>query len=229
MKKEINMYCDESCHLQHDNNKIMVIGSIWMEKEKRKEVCERIRSIKLLNNIKKDYELKWSKASSLKERAYIDLINMFFDDDDLHFRCVIVKNKDKLNFDNYIGDYDDWYYKIYYIMIHQILSSQFIYNVYLDIKDTTSSDKLKNLKRIIENKTENKPIKNIQVVRSEEIEIMQLTDVLIGAMSYYARGLQSSQTKRKLVSLIQKRSGHNLKNTSMLRDDKFNVFYWEAK
>ena len=114
-------------------------------------------------------------------------------------------------------------------MIHQILSSQFIYNVYLDIKDTTSSDKLKNLKRIIENKTKNKPIKNIQVVRSEEIEIMQLTDVLIGAMSYYARDLQSSQTKRKLVSLIQKRSGNNLKNTSMLRDDKFNVFYWEAK
>ena len=229
MHNEINMYCDESCHLENDRNKIMVIGAVWLDKAKRKEICKRIRSIKEANGIKQDYELKWSKISKCKKRAYMELINMFFDDDDLHFRCVIVKNKNALNFDNYQGDYDDWYYKIYFLMINQILSSSNYYNVYLDIKDTNSSVKLKTLKKVIEFATKRTPINNMQVIRSEEVEIMQLTDILIGAMSYFSRNLHNSKTKLEIINLIKERSNNDLIHNSLLRDDKFNIFYWEAK
>ena len=41
-----NFYCDESCHLPNDGNKIMVLGGIWCPKEKTREINDRIRDIK---------------------------------------------------------------------------------------------------------------------------------------------------------------------------------------
>lgn len=226
----INIYCDESCHLEHDRNNIMVIGGVWIEKEKRQEICERIKKIKELNSIPRNYELKWSNISKLKRRAYIDLLNMFFDDDDLHFRGIIVQNKNELDFSKFDGDYDTWYYKIYYLMISQILSRDNCYNIYLDIKDTKSSEKLHTLKNVIENNTGNiEIINNMQVIRSEEVEIMQLTDILIGALSYRSRDLSSSSTKNELLDLIIERSKFTFNKSSLLRDDKFNVFYWRPQ
>lgn len=229
--EEINIYCDESCHLEHDQSNVMSIGGVWLKKDKRKEVCERIKEIKRLNDIPIDYELKWSNISKMKKRVYFDLINMFFDDDDLHFRSVIVTDKSKLNFDLFTGDYDDWYYKIYYLMISQILSPDNKYNVYLDIKDTNSSKKLKVLKSAISHKTKNDYIINrIQVIRSEEVEIMQLTDILIGSLTYFNRNFtDGSKTKREIIELIRGHSGSTLEYSSLLRDDKFNIFYWEAR
>jgi len=28
-----NVYCDESCHLENDNQKIMVLGAVWSPEE----------------------------------------------------------------------------------------------------------------------------------------------------------------------------------------------------
>lgn len=231
--EEINIYCDESCHLEHDNSNVMVIGGVWLPKDKRIDICKRIKEIKIANNISLDYELKWSKVSRLKSRAYIDLINLFFDNEDLHFRGVVVKDKDKLDFDFYDGNYEIWYYKIYYTMISTLLSSDKKFNIYMDIKDNNQSKKIKTLKACISAKSNhltNTIINNVQTVRSEEIEIMQLTDVLIGALSYYHRNLNSSETKSRLLQLISnKREVRSMEYTSLLRDDKFNILIWRPK
>ena len=42
---EYNFYCDESCHLEHDNSNVMVLGGVWCPKEKRREINERIKNI----------------------------------------------------------------------------------------------------------------------------------------------------------------------------------------
>lgn len=39
-------------------------------------------------------------------------------------------------------------------------------------------------------------IKKVQQVRSHEVEILQLTDLLIGATAYSNRGLENSKPKR---------------------------------
>ena len=36
MSREFNIYCDESCHLENDQQKAMVLGLIWCDKTKRK-------------------------------------------------------------------------------------------------------------------------------------------------------------------------------------------------
>ena len=34
MAEIFNVYCDESCHLEHDRQKVMVLGAIWCPLEK---------------------------------------------------------------------------------------------------------------------------------------------------------------------------------------------------
>ena len=46
MAQVINVYCDESCHLQNDDQKVMVLGAIWCPLDKTREISTRIREIK---------------------------------------------------------------------------------------------------------------------------------------------------------------------------------------
>ena len=103
-----NIYCDESCHLEHDGINVMVLGSIWCPQSKLKEINHRIQEIKARNGIKKEAELKWTKLSPSQQDAYLDLINYFFDDDDLHFRAVVIPDKSKLDHKRFNQTHDDY-------------------------------------------------------------------------------------------------------------------------
>jgi hypothetical protein len=38
MSQVFNIYCDESCHLEHDQQKAMVLGAVWCPLEKIKKI-----------------------------------------------------------------------------------------------------------------------------------------------------------------------------------------------
>lgn len=61
-----NFYCDESCHLPNDGNKIMVLGGIWCDKNNVRKINGAIREIKRKYEI--THEMKWVKLSSSKKR-----------------------------------------------------------------------------------------------------------------------------------------------------------------
>lgn len=84
MTQIYNVYCDESCHLEHDHLKVMVLGAVWCPLEKVHEISVRIREIKQKHGMKPGFEAKWTKISPAKKELYLDLIDYFFDDDDLH-------------------------------------------------------------------------------------------------------------------------------------------------
>lgn len=46
MNKIYNVYCDESCHLQHDGINDMVLGAVWCDQTKIKQVNRDIRDMK---------------------------------------------------------------------------------------------------------------------------------------------------------------------------------------
>ena len=46
MTRVFNVCCDESCHLEHDRQKVMVLGAICCTLEKAKEIAQSIRVIK---------------------------------------------------------------------------------------------------------------------------------------------------------------------------------------
>ena len=62
---EYNVYCDESCHLPHDNSDLMVIGGISCPKEKVDYINKAIRDIKK-HGVFKFAEIKWTKVSKSK-------------------------------------------------------------------------------------------------------------------------------------------------------------------
>ena len=73
-----NIYCDESCHLENDNQKSMVLGGIWCPSNKIKSITMDINSIKQKHGLSKYSELKWTKISPSKLNMYEDIINYFF-------------------------------------------------------------------------------------------------------------------------------------------------------
>lgn len=231
MSQIFNVYCDESCHLENDRQKVMVLGAVWCPLEKTHEISERIRELKTKHGLNPFFEIKWTKVSPAKVGFYLDLLDYFFDESSLHFRALIVPNKTKLRHFEFNQDHDTWYYKMYFDMLKVILNPNARYRIYIDIKDTKSKNKTAKLHDVLCNNFydfSRKIIERIQTVRSHEIEILQLADLLIGVISYANRNLSSNQGKSQLVERMRKRSGYSLTKTTLLREDKVNLFRWKA-
>jgi len=228
---EYNIYCDESCHLENDSQTAMVLGAVWCPNDKVREITKRIREIKNEHGIRKYFEIKWTKVSKAKERFYLDIVNYFFDNNDLHFRGVIIPDKSTLAHDKFKQTHDEWYYKMYFTLLQVIIDPSANYNIYLDIKDTQGGKKVQKLKEALSNNIfdfDSKIINKIQIVRSEEVQLVQLTDLLIGALSYLYRDLSSSEAKVKLIDKIKIGSGYALTKTTLLREGKFNILVWNS-
>ena len=235
MSNSINIYCDESCHLENDGINVMGLGGLWCSKDKVNEINQRIKDIKIRNGVHPDSEVKWTKVSPSKKQLYVDLINYFFDDDDLHFRGLIVPNKSELNHEQFNQTHEDFYYKMYFEMLKTIFLPKSKYYVYLDIKDTNSSKRIKKLEEVCCNNIydfSHSIIKHIQPIRSHEVQAMQLVDILLGALVFANRAFDPTETrsnaKKELVELIKKKSEYSLTKTTLLREEKFNIFMWEA-
>lgn len=74
---DYNIYCDESCHLENDKEKYMILGGIICEKVNRRKIRNVIQRIKNMNNIKPAAEIKWNKVSTSKIEYYKQLVNFF--------------------------------------------------------------------------------------------------------------------------------------------------------
>ncbi len=233
MSEIFNIYCDESCHLEHDGQSAMVLGALWCPLDKTREIAVRIREIKRKHAVAPAFEVKWTKVSPGKKQLYLDLLDYFFDDDDLHFTGLVVPDKTKLNHAAFPGqDHDAWYYKMYFDMLKVILSPKGRYRIYLDIKDTRGAEKVKKLHDVLCNNLydfSREIVERVQLVHSHEIEQLQLADLLIGAVSYMNRGLHSNAGKQALVDRMRQRSGYSLTKTTLLREDKVNLFRWQAQ
>ena len=58
-------------------------------------------------------------------------------------------------------------------------------------------------------------IDGIQNVRSHEVEIIQLVDLLIGAIAYCNRNLKTSDAKIRLIDRIKDLSGYDLTSSTL--------------
>ncbi len=232
MPPTINIYCDESCHLENDQQKVMVLGAVWCPYDKKDEIFERIREIKVKHELKKDFEIKWTKVSESKVEFYLELVDYFFDDDDLHFRALVVPDKTILKHKELEQDHDTWYYKMYFSMLKVLIDPHTKNRIFIDIKDTRSSEKIKKLHKVLCNEKydfNREIIEIVQTVRSHEIELLQITDLLIGAVSYINRGLKTNTGKLKVIERIKKRSNYSLTLTTYLKENKFNILIWQPR
>jgi hypothetical protein len=240
MKETINIYCDESCHLQNDKQSNMALGAVYCPAAKKDEIFLRISEIKrkhkLLPKYIKDekqnrpiYEIKWNKVSKNQLPFYKEIIDFFFDDDDLSFRVLVVPDKEKLDYEALGHTHDTFYYKMYFNMLKVILNPEYAHNIYIDIKDTKSREKVHKLEKVLRNDKydySKEIIKKVQQVRSHEIELVQLADLFTGAVSYINRGLNTSDAKMELIEHIKHRSRYSLLKSTLIKEKKFNIYLW---
>lgn len=225
--KTFNIYCDESTHLPNDKKPYMLLGCVNVAYPQIKLVKEQIKAIKKKYNF--TGEFKWTNVHDATFSMYSELIDYFFMTD-MNFRAVIV---DKSKIDDARPDYtfNDFYFRMYFQLLHQHVDLEYNYNVYFDIKDSCSTKKLDTLKDILK---WNASIQNFQFIRSHESVFIQLADVLMGAINYNLR-IQKGDipgkviAKRKLVSKIERHANIRLHETTPLSKKKFNLFFIALK
>jgi len=230
-KEEINIYCDESCHLENDGQRAMVFGCIRYPKEKVYDLSKQLRELKKKYHIYPFAETKWKTVSKSKEMFYLDLLELFLNTEDLKFRAVVFQNKDlhRLEHNKFHNQtYEDWYYKMFYVTLGKIIDKGNSYNIYLDRKNVNSSQKIHILEMYLAKKAK---ILKVQNVLSHQSELIQLTDFLTGIISYANRDAiklpNANKTKIKLVETLKDKMNLSLILPTPLTANKVNIFMWE--
>jgi hypothetical protein len=216
----------------HDESNVMALGAVWCPEEKVHEINLQIRDLKKQFGLSSAFEIKWTKVSNARVDFYSALVDYFFTNSDLFFRILIVPDKSILRHADFNQDHNDWYYKMYFDMLKIIFDPADTYNIYLDIKDTRSATKITKLHEVLCNNIydfSREIIKKVQTVRSEEISVLQLADLLIGAITYANRGLTTNPAKLALIEQIRQRSNYKLTESTLFQERKINIFIWESQ
>ena len=153
---------------------------------------------------------------------YKELIDYFFQSS-MQYRAVVVRNKTKLNHQAYHQTHNIFYYKTYYLVLKFLMEYNDSYKIYFDKKDTHGKEALNKLYEVFEN-SRKLPAPYLQHIHSHESQLLQLTDLFTGAVSYKNKDLNGSSIKNKIVSYLEQMSGIKLDMTSPLAMKKFNIF-----
>jgi Protein of unknown function (DUF3800) len=116
---------------------------------------------------------------------------------------------------------------MYFQLLNKKILFDAFYNIYIDEKDTHSYRKAHSLKTYLERDFQN--VRNLQAIKSYESELMQLADVLMGAINYKLRGLSTVTSKNKIIEKIEKESGKSIVQPSTFSETKFNKFFIDLK
>lgn len=223
MTKTYNFYCDESTHIEKDRQPYMLLSFISTPYHQLKIHNENIRELKIEHHYKG--EMKWSSISKSQYPFYNQVIEYFFATD-LQFRAIVI-DKSKLNHEAFGQSHDDFYDKMYFQLLTKKIFPENNYNIYIDIKDTHSYKKARNLKQYLERDYHN--IRTLQVIRSYESELMQLSDLLMGAINYKLRGLNRVTAKNNIIEKIERYCGRPITQKTFKDENKFNLFFIDLK
>ena len=208
----------------------MVLGAVWCVQSQAEHLNRRIAELKAEHGLSPFFEIKWGKVSSSKGAFYEALVDFFFKTGGLHFRAWVIPDKSILRHGEFAQTHDDWYYKMYFNMLKVIIRPNCVYHIYLDIKDTRSRRKLAKLHEVLANANydfQRQIVARMQHVHSHDVGLLQLADLLIGAVSYVARGLTGSKAKGRIVELIRERSDLSLARNTLPSAAKVNICYWQ--
>lgn len=222
-----DIYCDESRpevifgnkRNLSNLNKYMLIGGIWINKNNREHLKREIKKLQAKHNAYG--EIKWKNVSPSKFDFYKDLINFFFTNN-ISFRCVIIDGYqfDSVKYHN--ADDELGFYKFYYQLIFHWLIPFENYCVFLDHKKNKLPDRLQTLENVLRVSTLSRV--NVQAIPSKESLLIQLTDLLMGAVGYKLHKINTSESKLNLICAIEEKLGHSIKGTNR-SEHKFNIFH----
>ena len=222
-----DVYCDEAYPDLFTSQKArahyLMIGSLWLPSESRRELKNKIKVIRVRHNAWG--EIKWSKISASKLQFYLDLIDLFASyGTDMRFRCIAVEREHvDLQFHNQDGELG--FYKFYYQLLHHWIQDFNEYDIYCDVKKNRDPLRLHTLKKYLDASNIFSTIKNIQSLPSRQVVLIQFCDFLLGAASSRMNStLRTDSTKELVVQYLEKSLGVEKLIATVKGEQKFNVF-----
>ncbi|MGX3098489.1 DUF3800 domain-containing protein [Helicobacter sp. 23-1046] len=231
------IFCDESNHLDYKDNptlksNIMVLGAIRVAEEEVEQINKHIKYLKHKHNYHK--ELKWTKLHISQKPFYDELLDFFFSEVCLKFQALLIPSKKNLKHDIYNdGSADLFYYKMFYYVFRNLFEAEVNVGekidakIYLDYKDSRCGTRMQQLKEVLQSKYKDNLNVEVFTAKSHESNIIQLVDLLIGAIAYQAREdlEHKSEIKNYIVNILEsKLYNKSLKLSTPPWESKFNIF-----
>lgn len=229
-KPVYKIFCDESCYLQHDGADIMVLGALHCSADKVIALNKHIKWLRHQHNFKPEF--KWSKLHKHQWQLYKAIIDLIVDDVAVNFKATVVLNKNTLEHQLYnSGSHSEFYYKMFYYTLKDFLKVGNEYRVYLDYMDTSSSVKTKKMCEVLQCGTHWTLDVNATIVQSYEVQLVQVVDLLIGAVGYRNRSdiQKTSSIKNQFVSYLEEKLGARLDVATPPWEDQFNIFRFQPR
>lgn len=224
MKFEV--YCDEAnpdvLTSENARAQYLMIGSLWLPGELRDEIKSRVSALRQRHRAWG--EIKWSKVSPNRSAFYVELIDLFISyGDSLRFRCIAV-NRNQVNLALHDNDAELGFYKFYYQLLHHWILDFNSYRVFCDIKSNRDPKRLPILARCLSRANLTSNLESIQSLPSQEVVLIQLCDLLLGAASSRVNGtLREGTAKGAVVQRLELALGRPLAPTHKT-EEKFNIF-----
>lgn len=159
-------------------------------------------------------------------------MDYFLDNPDINFKATVVLNKNLLNHKQYnAGSHNNFYYKMFYYTLRDFLQPDREYRIYLDYMDTLGSKKAKKLCDVLKKGAHFELPVSTTIIQSYESQIIQLCDLLIGAISYKNRDdiKHSSIIKQQIITYLEQKLCHQLDYATPQWEEKFNIFRFSPR
>lgn len=228
--QQFKIFCDESCHLQHDSNNVMVLGALCCPEYAVESLTRTIKFLRHKHNYQT--ELKWTKLINKQLSFYQELLDLFLGADELLFKATVVVNKNYLDHDEFNqGSHNNFYYKMFYYALRDFIHPGGYYKIYLDYMDTHGREKAAKLMEVLKNSNHGSVQAAAYIIRSHESQLIQLCDLLIGALSYANREdiERKSSIKNAIVSHLEHRLCRPLTIGTPPWEEKFNIFRFSPR
>jgi hypothetical protein len=221
---DFEVYCDESRQeLFRDRDpaqgRYVLIGGVWIDADCRSEHKAKIRELRETHRVVREF--KWKNVSPSRQEFYCALVRLFFEED-IRFRCIVLPAEQLDCRTFHEGDEELMFYKFYYQLLDQWIADSHSYRIFLDLKTNRVQNRVDTLQTVLRNANPKSSI-TVQALPSRELDLLQVADVLLGAVAYDFHKLDTSTAKLAVVHEIEKCLGHPIRPTAR-NVKKFNVF-----
>ncbi len=163
----------------------MLIGGIWVDEITYKAVIEKCNQFKQSIGWTIDAKFNWKNVSKLTLSNYKKFIDIFFEFN-LNFNAIIIDQKEICLKNNYENDQELGFYIFYYLLLwhNSVKNDKNEYLIYLDRRNNKKQTRLDDLKKYLQ-KDSGLNIKVLEPVNSKYYNLIQFTDILLGAFGFY--------------------------------------------
>jgi len=230
MSSIFNVYCDESRHTSDPADRFVVLGALQCPRERKRELVHEIHLMQDRHRARGEFG--WSKVAPGKAAFFEELADWFMAQPDLRFRALIADRQVLAHEAFNAGDGELGFYKMYYQMLVHWLQPGSEYHIYLDWQQNACQNRFGDLRYYLDRKLMGRAkIRCLEPVESDEQPLVQLTDVLIGALGYAWNQRSASSAKLAFCSGLAHRLGkQGLAFSSWPNEDlRFNVFRFQGR